>query len=674
MLEGYNGTIFAYGQTGTGKTFTMEGGDIHDEVSRGVIPRAFDQIFGCIQISENVEFLVRASFIEIYNDQVIDLLRKDGTRKALELKSNPDTGVYVKDLSSFVMKDSGELMNLLDDGKQNRQVGATKMNANSSRSHCIFTITVERSEVGADGQNHIRVGKLNMVDLAGSERQGKTGAQGVRLKEATKINLSLSALGNVISSLVNPKAKHIPYRDSKLTRLLQDSLGGNTKTVMIANIGPADYNYDETISTLRFANRAKNIKNKPMINEDPKDAMLREFQDEIARLKAQLENEEGGGASGSALAMGNRLTPMARGGKGRRVINNHKVITKQKFVGVQKEKLKELQEASKKKKAEMLKQMEEEKKSIMAIKAQAEQKQEGLLDEIRSKESILTEKRQNKHNLKKKLKAMENKILAGKRLIDEGERQKLILEQKKAEIERKRREHEMVERDLKEKELVQLEMQKEYESQEKELMIKNKKLDKLRNKYSEIKRDINDIQAENQRTREELLETIRELTRHVQLKDVIMEHFVPQEEMERVQRRVYYDDEMDMWRLRPMNIKEVIESVDKPVSAKANQPRPITEFARIKLALGDDNPRYKMDNIVGLDLDMPEPNTNDYNQLQYNLHGGGPQQQQQQQQSEMHYGDDMTGEYYDNSGNNMHEHDMYDQGNRPRTARGRQMY
>merc|ERR1739838_924284 len=147
----------------------------------------------------------------------------------------------------------------------------------------------ETSDV--DGENHIRVGKLNMVDLAGSERQSKTGATGDRFKEATKINLSLSALGNVISALVDGKTSHIPYRDSKLTRLLQDSLGGNAKTIMVATVSPASYNYDETITTLRYANRAKNIKNKPRINEDPKDALLREFQEEIARLKAQINQK-----------------------------------------------------------------------------------------------------------------------------------------------------------------------------------------------------------------------------------------------------------------------------------------------------------------------------------------------------------------------------------------------
>mmetsp|Transcript_8599 Transcript_8599/g.25741 ORF Transcript_8599/g.25741 Transcript_8599/m.25741 type:complete len:1294 (-) Transcript_8599:885-4766(-) len=176
-------------------------------------------------------------------------------------------------------------------GRAAGATGATAMNAQSSRSHSIFTVWVEMCETREDGSDHIVAGKLNLVDLAGSERQSKTQAEGARLKEATKINLSLSALGNVISALVDGKAKHIPYRDSKLTRLLQDSLGGNTKTLMIAAISPADNNYDETLSTLRYANRAKNIKNKATINEDPKDAMLREYQEEIQRLKALLAGQ-----------------------------------------------------------------------------------------------------------------------------------------------------------------------------------------------------------------------------------------------------------------------------------------------------------------------------------------------------------------------------------------------
>lgn len=214
--------------------------------------------------------------MEIYNEEVRDLLSKN-PKNRLELHEKVDSGVYVKDLSYFAAKTADEVRKIMYIGSKNRSVGATNMNAHSSRSHSLFTITVERSELGADNKQHIRVGKLNMVDLAGSERIAKTGATGDRLKEATKINLSLSTLCHVISSLTDPKATYIPYRDSKLTRLLQDSLGGNTKTVMIANVGPADYNFDETMNTLRYASRAKNIQNKPRINEDPKDALLREY-------------------------------------------------------------------------------------------------------------------------------------------------------------------------------------------------------------------------------------------------------------------------------------------------------------------------------------------------------------------------------------------------------------
>lgn len=289
VLLGFNGTIFAYGQTGTGKTFTMEGVR-NDPEKRGVIPNSFEHIFTHISRSQNQQYLVRASYLEIYQEEIRDLLAKDQSRR-LELKERPDTGVYVKDLSSFVTKSVREIEHVMNVGNQNRSVGATNMNEHSSRSHAIFVITIECSELGLDGENHIRVGKLNLVDLAGSERQTKTGAQGERLKEATKINLSLSALGNVISALVDGKSTHIPYRDSKLTRLLQDSLGGNARTVMVANIGPASYNVEETLTTLRYSNRAKNIKNKPRVNEDPKDALLREFQEEIARLKQQLEKQ-----------------------------------------------------------------------------------------------------------------------------------------------------------------------------------------------------------------------------------------------------------------------------------------------------------------------------------------------------------------------------------------------
>jgi kinesin family protein 3/17 len=231
-LSGFNGTVFCYGQTGTGKTFTMQG--IRDVPEmRGIIPKAFHHIFDHISQATHKKFLVRVSFLEIYNEEIRDLLVKPSKNQkvGLDLKENPESGVYVKDLSAFVVKSVAEMDTLMDTGNRHRSVGSTLMNENSSRSHSIFSITIESSETGVDGKEHIVVGKLNLVDLAGSERQSKTGATGERLKEATKINLSLSALGNCISALVDGRSSHIPYRDSKLTRLLQDSLGGNAKYV-----------------------------------------------------------------------------------------------------------------------------------------------------------------------------------------------------------------------------------------------------------------------------------------------------------------------------------------------------------------------------------------------------------------------------------------------------------
>ncbi|XP_076790010.1 kinesin-like protein KIF17 isoform X3 [Arvicanthis niloticus] len=300
VTEGYNGTIFAYGQTGSGKSFTMQG--LPDPpCQRGIIPRAFEHVFESVQCAENTKFLVRASYLEIYNEDVRDLLGAD-TKQRLELKEHPEKGVYVKGLSMHTVHNVAQCERVMETGWKNRAVGYTLMNKDSSRSHSIFTINIEIYAVDERGKDHLRAGKLNLVDLAGSERQSKTGATGERLKEATKINLSLSALGNVISALVDGRCKHIPYRDSKLTRLLQDSLGGNTKTLMVACLSPADNNYDETLSTLRYANRAKNIKNKPRINEDPKDALLREYQEEIKRLKAILAQQMGPGNLSALLS------------------------------------------------------------------------------------------------------------------------------------------------------------------------------------------------------------------------------------------------------------------------------------------------------------------------------------------------------------------------------------
>ncbi|KAK9819524.1 hypothetical protein WJX74_005048 [Apatococcus lobatus] len=300
VLKGFNGTIFTYGQTGAGKTFTMEGDSISGP-DRGIVPRCFEQIFDSIMHSENQEFLVRVSFLELYNEELRDLLARNVKGK-LQLREKSSGDVYIKGLHTFVVNSIEDISRVLQVGKKSRTVGKTLMNEDSSRSHSIFTLTVEGMTPKSDKDaGHIHVGTLNLVDLAGSERQSKSGTTGDRFKEATNINLSLSALGNVISALSDGRDGHVPYRESKLTRLLQSSLGGNTKTVMIATVGPADYNLEETLSTLRYASRAKNIQNKPKINEDPKDAVLRDYQEQIARLKAQLEEAKSGKPAASIL-------------------------------------------------------------------------------------------------------------------------------------------------------------------------------------------------------------------------------------------------------------------------------------------------------------------------------------------------------------------------------------
>jgi len=320
-LKGYNATIFAYGQTGTGKTYTMEGFNSADE--RGIIPRAIEQIFRHIQtsVSPRMRFLVRASYLQIYNEVISDLLKPE--RSNLLIREDKKKGVFVEGLSEWVVRSPAEIYGLMERGGAMRATGSTKMNELSSRSHAVFIIIAEQSETTYLDENgnemsveefhrlvksraHVenalkaletnvrqsfKVGKLNLVDLAGSERVRLTGATGQRLEESKKINQSLSALGNVIAALTDPRGRqHIPYRDSKLTRILEDSLGGNCKTTMMAMISPALEAFVESLSTLKFANRAKSIKNEARINEDlDQKSLLRRYERELKRLRAELD-------------------------------------------------------------------------------------------------------------------------------------------------------------------------------------------------------------------------------------------------------------------------------------------------------------------------------------------------------------------------------------------------
>ncbi|XP_018107419.1 centromere-associated protein E isoform X2 [Xenopus laevis] len=292
-LQGYNGTIFAYGQTSSGKTYTMMG----TPNSLGIIPQAIQEVFKIIQEIPNREFLLRVSYMEIYNETVKDLLCDDRRKKPLEIREDFNRNVYVADLTEELVMVPEHVIQWIKKGEKNRHYGETKMNDHSSRSHTIFRMIVESRDrndptnsENCDGA--VMVSHLNLVDLAGSERASQTGAEGVRLKEGCNINRSLFILGQVIKKLSDGQAGgFINYRDSKLTRILQNSLGGNAKTVIICTITPVSF--DETLSTLQFASTAKHVRNTPHVNEVLDDeALLKRYRKEILDLKKQLENLE----------------------------------------------------------------------------------------------------------------------------------------------------------------------------------------------------------------------------------------------------------------------------------------------------------------------------------------------------------------------------------------------
>uniref|UniRef100_A0A663DZG1 Kinesin-like protein n=1 Tax=Aquila chrysaetos chrysaetos TaxID=223781 RepID=A0A663DZG1_AQUCH len=297
VIMGYNCTVFAYGQTGTGKTFTMEGERSPNEEYTweedplaGIIPRTLHQIFE--KLSENgTEFSVKVSLLEIYNEELFDLLNPTpDVGEKLQMFDDPRNkrGVIIKGLEEITVHNKNEVYQILERGAAKRTTAATYMNAYSSRSHSVFSITVHMKETTVDGEELVKIGKLNLVDLAGSENIGRSGAVDRRAREAGNINQSLLTLGRVITALVE-RAPHIPYRESKLTRILQDSLGGRTKTSIIATVSPASMNLEETLSTLEYAHRAKNIMNKPEVNQKlTKKALIKEYTEEIERLKRDL--------------------------------------------------------------------------------------------------------------------------------------------------------------------------------------------------------------------------------------------------------------------------------------------------------------------------------------------------------------------------------------------------
>ncbi|XP_019115847.2 kinesin-like protein KIF1A isoform X12 [Larimichthys crocea] len=319
-FEGYNVCIFAYGQTGAGKSYTMMGKqDVKDQ--QGIIPLLCEDIF--VKISDNTDnsmsYSVEVSYMEIYCERVRDLLNPKN-KGNLRVREHPLMGPYVEDLSKLAVTSYNDIQDLMDSGNKARTVAATNMNETSSRSHAVFNIIFTQKRHDADTDNTSeKVSKISLVDLAGSERADSTGAKGTRLKEGANINKSLTTLGKVISALAevdsmsnkNKKKKKvesfIPYRDSVLTWLLRENLGGNSRTAMVAALSPADINYDETLSTLRYADRAKQIRCNAVINEDPNNRLVRELKDEVSRLKDLLYAQ----GLGDIIEMTNAMTGMS---------------------------------------------------------------------------------------------------------------------------------------------------------------------------------------------------------------------------------------------------------------------------------------------------------------------------------------------------------------------------
>lgn len=570
VMEGFNGCVFAYGQTGTGKTHTMEG-IRNDTDQKGIIPRAFEQIWGHINRAQNMNFLVAVSYLEIYMEELRDLLKPNSTT-ALELRER-DGGIVVPNLHSVLCKSVEDMLNVMHQGNKNRTVGFTNMNEHSSRSHAIFLIKIEMCEAGS---TLVKVGKLNLIDLAGSERQSKTGATAERLKEASKINRALSSLGNVISALAE-KSPHVPYRDSKLTRLLQDSLGGNSKTIMIANIGPSEFNYNETLTTLRYAHRAKAIENKPVKNEDPQDTKLREYQNEIAELRKLISERQ----------------------KREKTVHREKKA-KKKIARVKRELT--------------LLQSDEKSDSEVEEEEDCEKENEQDFNELdtKAKEELMKE-REATATLAAKLQELEGQLVkGGKNILDTYTERQFELEKKLSEIaERKKREIEM-QQQLELHEESTMEIRETFTSLQQEVELKTRKLKKCYAKCMALKQELQDTRDEHNRDRRELEMTQNELIKELKRLLLIIDNFVPAEVKSRLYTQAKYDDEAEEWFLNGSMMLNNHQILSRPV-AEPSRRRPMSEYAlQMIKTKSTDVIRYKGENILDYELDMPLRTTYEY--------------------------------------------------------------
>ncbi len=522
VCQGYNGTIFAYGQTGTGKTFTMEG-DFQTDVNKGIIPRSFDLMFSLIKGTYNTNFLIRCSYLELYNEEVRDLLAKNHQQK-LDIREDPETGFYVEDLSTWVVKSPSDMIELMLRGRELKVIKGHNMNERSSRSHCIFTIIVENSTKDETGE-HIKKGKLNLVDLAGSERTSKikdvNGAEGLQA-ETIHINLSLTTLGKVIHALASNKKQHIPYRDSKLTKLLMDSLGGNSKTVMIANIGPADYNIEETLTTLRYADRAKNIKNAPKVNEDTKDAMIKKYKEELERLKEALAKANGGiemsvnqFVSDDAINMDSR--------KRIEEIQQQLIVEKEKIQNDTNEKKKKLEADTKMAEADKIK----------------------LMEELKKQEEEQNKKVEAKKKIMDKLQKLEEKFLLGEKTKEQAKKNEQILNEERKELKAKEKRQKELQDKIKKEEEKARELEANFKNQDDEIEKKTLLFNRLKEDLKKVEIEGEEIKKEYEISQNEFHNEMEKLNKKISFSEEIIKNIVPKKYLKMIFSLMNYDEERD---------------------------------------------------------------------------------------------------------------------------------
>ncbi|KAH0785671.1 Kinesin motor domain containing protein [Histomonas meleagridis] len=526
VLEGYNGTIFAYGQTGTGKTFTMEG-DTKGK-NRGIEFRAFEHIFDYMTAnSDSHKFSITATYVELYNEQVRDLLVPADKVSNLTIHEDPAAGsFYIKGVSSRNIQTMDDLLNLQAEGSKHRTTRATNMNEDSSRSHAILSIVIE-TLTQIEGGQHVRKARLNLVDLAGSERAYKTGAEGQGLKEGASINYALMILGNCISALTTRGHHHIPYRDSSLTKLLRDSLGGNAKTLMIATLGPADYNFSESLSTLRYAERAKKIENKPKVNMDPKDALLMKYQEELQMLQEQLKNGGNGGAINRAPT-------------------EEEIKEMEKKLEAQRNQLAQASHLAQEERDALQKKLDERKKKIELEKA----KQSKFLGRLQELNKFLVGGSQK---LMEQTKKNEEEINAIKEKLKKREERALQMEKELQE--KKQKKHQMIE---------------QCKTINEKVTLINNKFHETVHEYKNLKAKKEEVQKAFQEDSEQLALQIDLLNRQVESYKLILKNFVPKNEVKRIKKQAVYNKETMEWELHEKDkiqlTKQVI-SLERPKSA-----------------------------------------------------------------------------------------------------------